>query len=137
MAITIGRPVIVKAIVTDALKDDLLIDLQNALTRLEEDSHQFDFQGRKMVQDLEKTNPQRVAVFKQQLETERQKRQEAKQELLQKMQAVESLEVGQEVVHSTVQGFWDVEVGQNWEAIEKAEIVIKDGVVIEIRGQEK
>jgi hypothetical protein len=37
MAITIGRPVIVKAIVTDALKDDLLIDLQNALTRLEED----------------------------------------------------------------------------------------------------
>lgn len=133
MALTIRRPITVKSVVTDLLKDSLLSDLQTALQKLEQDTQQLEFQGKKLLADLEKQNSQRVAVFKQQLDGERQKRVEAKRDLLQKMQAVEALEPGQEVIHSTVEGVWEVEVGQNWKEIQGAEIVLKDDVVIEIR----
>ncbi len=133
MALTIRRPITVKSIVTDLLKDSLLNDLQTALQKLEQDIQQLEFQGKKLLTDLEKQNPQRVAVFKQQLDGERQKRADAKKELLQKMQAVQALELAQEVIHSTVEGVWEVEVGQNWKDIQGSEIVLKDDVVIEIR----
>lgn len=43
------------------------------------------------------------------------------------------MELGQEVVHSTVEADWAVQVGQSWAQIHAAEIVLKDGVVVEIR----
>ncbi len=69
----------------------------------------------------------------QRLEAERQKRMQAEQELLQKIQAVEALELGQEVIHSTVEADWTVQVGQNWSQIHAVEIVLKDDIVVEIR----
>lgn len=133
MSVTIQRPITVKAIVTDLLKDTLLVELQQALERIEHDLAQLEFQGKKMLLDLEKQGSSQLFSVKQQLAVEREKRLEAKNELLQKMQAVEALELGQEVVHSSVEGIWQVEVGQRWSEILGSEIVLKDDVVVEIR----
>ncbi|NLY54720.1 MAG: 16S rRNA processing protein RimM [Firmicutes bacterium] len=133
MALVIRRPVTVKAIVTDGLKDELLMDLQEAMQKVELDLQQLEFEGKRLLADLEKQGSERIDVFKQQLEAERQKRLDAKKELAQKMQAVDALELGQEVVHSTVEAEWTVEVGQNWKEIYGTEIILKDDIVVEIR----
>jgi len=133
LALVIRRPVTVKAIVTDGLKDELLMDLQEAMQKVELDLQQLEFEGKRLLADLEKQGSERIDVFKQQLEAERQKRLDAKKELAQKMQAVDALELGQEVVHSTVEAEWTVEVGQNWKEIYGTEIILKDDIVVEIR----
>lgn len=134
MALSIVRPVTVKAIVTDRLREGLLLDLRKAVENADRDLQQLDFEGKKMLLHLERRNPERTSALQQQLETERQKRLDGKKELLQKLQAVETLQLGQEVVHSTVEGVWTLEIGQSWSAVLGVEIVLKDDIVVEIRG---
>ncbi len=133
MAVTIRRPITVKAIVTRGLKDSLVSDLQQALVKLDLDLQQLDFQGKTLLSDLAKQDSEQLRSLMQRLEAERQKRMQAEQELLQKIQAVEALELGQEVIHSTVEADWTVQVGQNWSQIHAVEIVLKDDIVVEIR----
>lgn len=134
MALSILRPVTVKAIVTDQLRAGLLVDLRKVLENAEREIQQLDFQGKKMLLDLERRNPERTSALQQQLEAERQKRLDGKKELLQKLQAVLALQLGQEVIHSTVEGVWTLEIGQSWSAVQGVEIVLKDDIVVEIRG---
>lgn len=130
---TIRRPITVKAIVTDGLKDSLVQELQQALSTLELELQQLDFQSKKLLSDFAKQGPEQLDAIKQRLEAERQKRAQARQELLQKIQVVAALELGQEVVHSTVEAAWTVQIGQRWTQIQGAEIVLKDDIVVEIR----
>lgn len=134
MDLSILRPVTVKAIVTAELQAQLLADLRQAVDNADRELQQLDFQGKKMLLDIERRSPERLPGLQQQLEAERQKRQEMKKELLQRLEAVEAFRLGQEVVHSTVQGFCTLAVGQNWSQVQSAEIVLKDDVVVEIRG---
>lgn len=134
MPLSIIRPVTVKAIVTDQLKSGLMADLQRAIASAERELQQLEFQGRKLQLECERRNPERLPGLQQQLEGERQKRQTAKTELGQKLRAVEALEIGQEVIHSTAQLLCQVEVGQAWPDSAAGEIVLQDGVVVAIRG---
>ena len=136
MALSVLRPITVKAIVTAELQASLLADLSRALEQAERELQQLDFQGKKMLLDLERKHPDRLPGLQQQLEAERQKRQEMKQELLQRVATVEAFSLGQEVVHSTVQGFCTVMLGHRWSEVQSAEIVLRDDVVVEIRGLE-
>jgi hypothetical protein len=133
MALTILRPVTVKAIVTEPLKSQLQAELSTAIEQAERRLQHLEFQGKRMLLDLERKHPERLPEAKHQLEAKRQEGQAAKQELLQKLAVVEALQPGQEVVHSTAQGIWTVAVGQRWSEVQAAEIVIKDDVVVEIR----
>jgi hypothetical protein len=133
MAITIERPVTVKAVVTEGLKADLRKDLEEALARISDEINQIEFEGRRLSLELERQNPARTAAFRQQLEEERQKRLAAREDLQQKTQAVSELELGTEIIHSQVTSLYEVQVGDDWEKIAQVEIVIKDSKVIEIR----
>lgn len=133
LSVTIRRPVTVKAIVTASLKDSLVQELQQAVVQMELELQQLEFQSKKLLSDFAKQGSEQLTSLKQRLESERQKRMQAKQELLQKIQVVEALELGDEVVHSTVEADWTVQVGQSWAEIQGTEIVLKDNIVVEIR----
>lgn len=133
MTLSIRRPIAVKAIVTDKLKHDLLQDVNQAQANLDIELQQLEFQGKKLLADFAKQAPDQLGAIRQQIEAEREKRLTSKQELTHKAQAIAALELDQEILHSTVEGDWTVQVGHNWDAISEAEIVLKDGIVVEIR----
>lgn len=133
MAITIRRPVTVRVIVTADLKERLLQETQQAVAQLDLELKQLEFQSKRVLSDFAKQGREALTTLQQRLEEERQQRLNVKQELLQRMQAISSLELGEEVVHSTVEADWTVEVGQSWSQIQGAEIVLKDDIVVEIR----
>lgn len=131
MSLKIIRPVTVKVIVTEELKERVASDLQQAIHRIDGELQQLDFQAKRTLSDLEKTTPQRVAVVKSQFEVERQKRLDTRRELVEKLKAIAGLPLGQETVHSTVESLVEVRVGDVWKS--SVEIVLKDDRIVEIR----
>lgn len=135
MTIIIRRPITIKAIVTEELKEKLAYDLQKALEKIEQDLEQIDFHGKRYAKELQKEDPKRLEVFQQQIMAEKQKRLEHKQDILDKLKKVAALQLGQEVIQGQVEGEYEVAVGDDWNEIMNAEIVVKDGKVIEIRAK--
>lgn len=133
MGLTIRRPITVKAIVTDLLKQELASDLQEAVQKLDNELAQIDFHSKRMVADVEKHSPGKGQVFQQQVEGEKQKRLEAKAKLMERLKEVAKLTVGQEVIHSTVDSEISVDIGDSWSKVLQTEIILKDGVIVEIR----
>lgn len=131
MSLKIVRPITVKVIVTEQLKEKIAFDLQHALQRVEGELQQIDYQSIKVQNDSEKVNPQRVTAIRNQLDTEKQKRLDARRELLEKLKAIAALEIGQEQVHSTVESVFEVNIGDSWQ--HAVEIVLKDDRIVEIR----
>ncbi|NPV71208.1 MAG: hypothetical protein HPY55_11300 [Firmicutes bacterium] len=132
-SITVSRPVQIRAKVTEGLKKRLASELQEALRRIDLEVQQIDLQVKKASAEIEKGGPQQVQGLKQHLELERQKRVERKSALLEKLKEIARLETGSEVVQGTVEGFATVSVGDRWEDVAQASIVLEDGVVVEIR----
>ena len=131
MSLKIVRPITVKVIVTEQLKEKLAFDLQHALQRVEGELQQIEYQGIKMQTDIDKANPQRATAIRSQLDAEKQKRLTVRRELLEKLKAIAALEIGQEQVHSTVESVFEVNVGDTWHYA--VEIVLKDDRIVEIR----
>lgn len=120
MSLRIVRPITVKVIVTQELKERLALDLQRSLQRIDGE-----------LQQIDKLSPERIVALKGQIDTERQKRLDMRKELLDKLKVIAALELGQEHVHSTVESIMEVNVGDIWQR--PAEIVLKDDRIVEIR----
>lgn len=131
MSLKIVRPITVRVIVTEKLKEKLVFDLQHAIQRVDGELQQIEYQSIKMQNDIEKVNPQRATVIRNQLDTEKLKRQDTRRELFEKLKVIAALEIGQEQVHSTVDSIFEVNVGDAWQ--HAVEIVIKDDLIVEIR----
>ncbi|NLJ24075.1 MAG: 16S rRNA processing protein RimM [Firmicutes bacterium] len=131
--ITINRPVVWKAVVTDQLRKELGQELERAINRLDMEIQQLEFQAKRVLPDLERQNLKRAMDMRQQLEDEKQKRRQARERLAEQMQDVANLETGEEIARGTLEGLTDVSVGDDLTRILYAEIVTKDGIVVELR----
>ncbi|MEW6696201.1 MAG: YlqD family protein [Bacillota bacterium] len=131
--LTITRPVLVKVRVTDNYKKNLAMELRQTAARLELELQQIELQARKL-QELSKKNPGGVEAALAQLEQEKQRRLDTRLKLLDKIKEVGKLENGSEVLQGKVESFVQVQVGDDWNRLMNAEIVIQDGKVVEIRG---
>jgi len=58
--VLIKRTITLKALVTPALKEEMLRDLHNTLQRLELELQQIEFQGKRLLLDAEKQGVQQV-----------------------------------------------------------------------------
>ena len=131
--ITINRPVAWKAGVTDQLRKELGQELERAISRLDMEIQQLEFQAKRVLPDLERQNLKRAMDMRQQLEDEKQKRRQARERLAEQMQDVANLETGEEIARGTLEGLTDVSVGDDLTRILYAEIVTKDGKVVDVR----
>jgi len=132
MGITVVRPVVVKAIVTDVFKRQYLSELEDTVKRLDAVIAQIDTQIRRT--ELERQIPPQARAIRQQLEVERSRQEAARMELATRMKEAEALELQSEFSQGTVESTVDLNVGDNFfTRLARAEIVIKDGIVIEIR----
>ncbi|MDI6770965.1 MAG: YlqD family protein [bacterium] len=132
MGITVVRPVVVKAIVTEMFKRQYLSELEDTIRRLDAMVTQIDTQIRRS--ELERQVSPQSRAIRQQLEVERSRQEAARLELAARMKEAEALELQSEFSQGTLESTVELSVGDNFfTRLARAEVVIKDGIVIEIR----
>ena len=130
--LTITRPVMVKVRITDSYKKNLALELQQGAAKMELELQQLELQSLRL-QELAKKNPSSVEKALTQLEQEKQKRLDTRLKLLDKIKEVANLANGSEVLHGQVESLVEVQLGDDWQKLMNAEIVIEDGKIAEIR----
>ncbi|HEU5300341.1 MAG TPA: YlqD family protein [bacterium] len=132
MGITISRPVVIKAVVTESFKRLYIQELEDAGKRVDSLVQQIDTQIRRS--ELERQlSPQSRAV-RQQLEMERARQEATKAELAMRLREAQELVINSEFPQGTVESLVEVAVGDNlFNKIGRTEVVVKDGIVLEIR----
>ena len=135
-AIELKRVVMVKAIVTEAFKENLVRELERAVKNLDAELQRMEFQGKKYLEDLKKKGMgQQFNAFKQQLTNERTRQSAAKGDLLAKIEQAKALELNTEFIQGPIEGPVEVALGDNlYKKVGAAEVIVKDGIVQEIRG---
>lgn len=128
------RQVVLKAIVTENLKEELKREVSEAIAQVEEGQQQLDVQSRRVMLELQRTDLNRAMAFRQQLEAEKRKQDDLKAELQERLQEYQALELGSEYVRGLLEGTVEIREGDNLsEKMGRAEILVKDDIVISIR----
>ncbi len=128
------RQILLKAIVTDKLKQDLHESVVEAIKRVEEEQEELDRQSRRLMLELQRTDLNRAMAFRQQLDAEKRKRDDLKAALQEQMAEYKALTLGEEITRGTLEGDVEVKVGDNLEEkMGQAEIVVEDDLIKEIR----
>ncbi|ABA22782.1 conserved hypothetical protein [Trichormus variabilis ATCC 29413] len=136
------RVVNVKVIVTPLWKEEVQQQLQAQINQIDQQLQQLDLEGQRAIaaiqkQSLQPPGPQTLQQIDNiQLQVNQKKSEllEQKNQMLQNLQQVQLLELDQEVNQFQMEGFFRVERGDNLISKMQVEIVIRDGVVEDIRG---
>jgi len=131
-SITVQRPIVIKTIVTESFKRLYIADLEDAIKRIEAVMQQIEVQARRF--DLERQVSPQSRVIRQQLEIERSRQDAARAELTARLREAQELRLNEEFTQGTIDGIAELSVGDNlFDKISRAEILVKDGIVMEIR----
>ena len=135
-SIELKRVVMVKAIVTEPFKQNLIKELERAVANLDAQLNQMEIQGKTYLDDLKKKGlMQKAAAFKHQIDEERARQAASKSDLLMKIEEAKRLQLNSEFVQGPLEGPVQVALGDNlYKKVGGAEIIVKDGVIQEIRG---
>lgn len=136
------RIVNVKAIVTPLWKEEVQQQLQTQITQTDQQLEQLDVQGQRAIAEVQKQSlqppgpqtAQQIENIQTQVNQKKSELLEQKNQSLQNLQQVQLLELDQEVNQFQLEGFYRVEKGDNLISKMQVEIVLRDGVVQEIRG---
>lgn len=134
MGISINRPVVIKAIVTESFKRLYIQDLEEAIKRVDAIQQQLISQIRRA--ELERTLTPQARAIRQQLELDAARQDAAKAELEVRLREAQQLALNSEFTQGTVESLVEVNVGDNlFTRLGRTEIVVKDGIIMEIREQ--
>jgi hypothetical protein len=136
-SVTIKRDVVLRAIVTETLKQELDDEFSDAIDQIDQRITQLDVGARQYVTELQRNDIQQAMAVRQQIETEKRRFRQAKDQLIQRQRQVEELEEGTEIVRATIESHTEVSVGDNIQtALSGVEIVVRDDEIVEIRETE-
>jgi len=136
------RIVNVKAIVTTLWKEEVQQQLQTQINQTDQQLQQLDAQGQRAVAEIQKQSLQppgpqtlqQIDNIQVQINQKKSELLEQKNQSLQNLQQVQFLELDQEVNQFQMEGFFRAEPGDNLIGKMQVEIVLRDGIVEEIRG---
>ncbi|MBW4573135.1 hypothetical protein PI95_023400 [Hassallia byssoidea VB512170] len=136
------RVVNVKVIVTPLWKEEVQQQLQTQINQTDQQLQQLDTQGQRAIAEIQKQSLQppgpqtlqQIENIQVQVNQKKSELLEQKNQSLQNLQQVQFLELDQEVPQFQMEGFFRVEPGDNLISKMQVEIVLRDGVVEEIRG---
>ncbi len=136
------RPVNIKAIVTPRWKEEAQQQLQAQINQIDSQLQQLEIQGQRAISEIQKQSlqPPGPQVLQQidniQIQVNQKKSEllEQKNQQLQQLQQVQLIELNQEVSQGQLEGFFRIEQGDNLVRKLQVEILLRDGVVEEIRG---
>ncbi len=132
--LTIRQPVAVKFILTETTKQQILAEQRRQVDRLTAEIEQIEQQGAAMLEQAMAQGGAQAQELRQRLEQEKNNRIQQREQVIQQIQQIQQMELGTEVPNMNVETTVDVRVGDDWSKILRgAEIIIKDGIVHEIR----
>ncbi len=133
MAVIVKRPVILKNIVTAAFKEQLTQELEHTIRQIETWLQQEEFQSRRLIAEAQKRDPRHVNQLREEIHQEREKQEQVKSNLSQKLAQVKQLEIDTLFTSGTYDAPVKIEVGDDIRAkLSQAEIIVKDGVVVQV-----
>jgi len=142
-SLLLKRPVTIKVIVTPRWKEEAQQQLQAQMAQIDAQIQQLESQGQRAIAEIQRQSliPLPPAAAQQidniQIQVNQQKSEflEQKNQYLQQLQQIQLLELNQEVAQAQLESFFRVEKGDNLVAKMNVELVLRDGIVEEIRGE--
>ena len=136
------RAINVKAVVTPRWKEEAQQQLQLQINQLDSQLQQLEMQGQRMVAEIKRQSIQPFGPeAAQQIESIQAQVNERKSQLLdqknqnfQQLQQVQTLDLEQEVSQGQIESVFTVVEGDNLVSKMQVEILLRDGVIEEIRG---
>jgi len=139
MELVLQRNVNIKVIVTEDFKKYLVAELERAIKNMDGQLGTMETQGKRLVENLKKQGEKtvkQVSAIVQQINLDKQQATLAKADLDKKIEEAKNLKIGSEFLQGTVLGTVTVKTGDNlYKKLGGMEILLKDGVVQEIRGE--
>ncbi|MGF1542462.1 MAG: YlqD family protein [Pleurocapsa sp.] len=142
-SLLLKRPVTIKAIVTAKWKEEVQQQLQNQIGQLDQQMQQIQMQGQRTMEEIQKKAPQpgnqqvskQIESIQAQVNQKKSEMLDKKNQFLQQLQQIQLLELDKEVVQAQMESFFRIEKGDNLVKKLNVEVVLRDGVVEEIRGE--
>lgn len=136
------RPVNIKAIVTPRWKEEVQQQLQTQINQIDSQLQQLDMQGQRAIAEIQKQTlqpagaqvAQQIESIQMQVNQKKSELLEQKNQQLQQLQQVQMLELDQEVNQGQIESYFRVQLGDNLVRKMNVEILLRDGIVEEIRG---
>lgn len=123
------KKVLVKQVITENSRTQLRETFEKEIKKLKRESQQLRFEQKKLQNKLHHAKREVEERFRREIEWRKEKI--VLTEF--KMEQLEILDIGSEIVETEVEAIVDVRVGMNWRDIIKTQsIVIKDDIVVRI-----
>ncbi|MEB3281681.1 MAG: YlqD family protein [Lyngbya sp.] len=137
------RAINVKAVVTPRWKEEAQQQLQAQINQLDSQLQQLEMQGQRAIAELKKQTiqppgpevMQQIESIQIQVNEQKSKFLDQKNQSLQQLQQIQTLELEQEVNQGQIESVFAVEKGDNLIRKMQVEILLRDGVIEEIRGE--
>jgi hypothetical protein len=133
-SISVKRSIGVQVIVTEEFKQELKQELQEAAEETQRRIDRMEFHSRRVLADLQAADLTQAMTARRQIETEKRRHESLKQDLTRQIEEVEKLDLGSEYPRGTIEGVVELSEGDNlFEKLTGSQIVVKDGLVVEVR----
>ncbi|MGB2926665.1 MAG: YlqD family protein [Limnothrix sp.] len=141
--VTLKRPINLKVVVTPRWKEEVQQQLQGQITNIDSQLQQVDVQGNRTINEIKQQSisplppqvTQQIDNIQLQVNKKKSELLEKKNQALQQLQQVQTLELEQEFFQGQMESFFELKTGDNLVKKLNVEIIVRDGIVEEIRGQ--
>lgn len=131
--ITLRIPVAVKAKVTQSLKDRILKNADQALSDIDREMQNLEFQAKRMMTEQAKIDAQGLISLRAQVEEQKQRLVSARAKAQHDREEAEHLTIDSEIRQGILEQTVVVNVGDDLEKLMGTEILLEDGKIISIR----
>ena len=131
--ITLRVPVAVKAKVTQALKDKILRNTDQALSDIDREMQNLEFQAKRMMTEQAKIDAQGLISLRARVEEQKQRLQAAKAKAQHDRNEAEQVAIGSEIRQGTLEQTVVVQVGDDLGKLMGTEILVEDDKIVAIR----
>ena len=138
-SISLKMPVTIKAKLTEKLREKMIKDLDEGISRAQLEVQQIEIQAKRTIQENEVPEPtvtdiQRLNMIKQHFGEERQKRLDFIVESQQRREDAQKLVLGAEIVQGTLERQVEIHVGDDMRELMNVEVLVEDDKIVAIRG---
>lgn len=132
----IKRQILVKSLVTEILKKDLIEKFNKLIELSEKRLNEIVSEEKKFLLTAPTLEPNYIQAIKSRLKEQKDEEEKVKEGLVKERENIKNLKEGDVYIHGYVDSFVDLKEGDDfWQKLEKAEIILKDGKILEIKNE--
>jgi hypothetical protein len=132
-SISVKIPVTIKTKLTEKVRATRVQEITTRLQQVDLELQQINIQEKRAVEETAKENLQELQMIHQHFGVERQKRMEFKQQGEAKVEELNKLALGAELVDGTLERIAEIKVGDNMRELLNVEVLVEDDKIVAIR----